>query len=245
MFQLLNRIRLALHRQQCTYWFISFPKSGRTWTKTIVEIYLCRLYGLPPFTFEKFTPWIRQGAWQQIPRLFFVHPHCRETDPKATASFMRSLTRKKVIFMVRDPREVVYTYFFRLQKRMNDAKALTMDLPEFIRDDELGISRIIDFTNTWYCAGTQFQDYLCLRLEDVQENPIQEISRLLTFLDIPINSDLLSEVVNDTKDRTTRQIEDSSVLLSVEDRKYLDKAMSALDPQIGYQVDRPRVDHME
>lgn len=236
MLQLCNRLRLAYHRRRSPYWFVSFPKSGRTWTKSIVETYICRLYDLPPFTFEEFTPWIRPGLWRQVPRLTFAHPHCRDVHGKQTAVFMRKLMRKKVIVLVRDPRKVVYTYYFRLRKREKDPKALSLSLAEFVRDEEFGISRVIDFTNTWYNSGSKFRKFLCLRFEDIQGNPIQQISRILTFLDIPVENDLLSQVINETLDLTTQKIEDPTFTLADADKLFIDSAMMDINPAIGYQA---------
>jgi hypothetical protein len=189
---------------------------------------------LPPFTFEQFTPWLRTGPWRQVPRLVYAHPHCRETDPLPTERFMRKLSRRQVLVLVRDPREVVYTYYFRLRKRMQDPRALSLSLAAFIRDEELGIARVIDFTNTWYHAADRFQEFVFLRLEDLQAEPVPQFSRLLSFLDIPVDKDLLSQVIESTADTTTRQIEDPAITLTAADRAYLDEAMSGLDPEIGY-----------
>lgn len=239
------RIRLAFHRRRSRYWFVSFPKSGRTWSKTVVERYLAVSNGLPPFTFEQFTPWHRSGPWRRVPRLVYVHPHCRETDPQPTERFVRKLSRRKVLVMVRDPRAVVFTYYFRLRKRMQDPRALSLTLASFIRDEEFGITRIVDFTNTWYRAEGRFADFLFLRLEDLQTEPLVHFSRFLSFLDIPVDRDLLSEVIASTADTTTRQIEDPAVTLTDADRAFMEAAVAGLDPEIGYQVDRCQAEYRD
>jgi hypothetical protein len=234
---LINRVQLAVHRRRSPFWFVSFPKSGRTWTKSVVENYVSRLYELPEFTFEEFTPWVKQGPWRRVPRLTFIHPHCRDTDDKNTRDFIQKLSQKKVIVMVRDPRNVVFTYYFRLRKRMKDPEALSMPFASFVRDEKLGITRIIDFTNTWYKTSECFRESLYLRFEDVQTDPIQEISRFLRFLDLPVDQNLLSLIIRETPDTTTQKIEDPSVSVSDADVKFMNHAMKRLIPNIGYQVD--------
>lgn len=228
---------MAVHRRRSPYWFVSFPKSGRTWTKTVVEEYVRRRYGLPPFTCEQFAPWVRTGPQRQIPRVTFVHPHCAETDPAITARFIHSLRDRNVIILVRDPRDVVFTYYFRLRKRMRDPRALSLSLSEFLRDEELGIRRVVEFTNTWFRTEDRFRSRLFLRFEDVQAAPEEEIARFLKFLQIPVDKTLLNEVISSLPDRTTRTIEDDSASLTPADLDYLDEAARELDPALGYQVD--------
>jgi len=229
-------LELFAHRRLSEIWFISFPKSGRTWSKTIVENYISEYYGLPPFTFEDFHPYIRTGNWRKVPRMVFVHPHCRERDPEPVHEFIRQLEHKKVIFMVRDPRKVVVTYYYRLRKRMRDERALSLTLSEFIRDDELGIGRVVGFNNTWLNALGGFQSQLFIRFEDVRSDPIREITRYLSFLDIPIQASRLAEVIDKTPDQTTTAIEGSEVRLKPQDLDFMDRAISALDPRFGYQA---------
>jgi hypothetical protein len=226
-----------------SHWFISFPKSGRTWTKTVVENYLCRLHDLPAFTFEEFKPWVRLGSDRKIPRLEFIHPHCTATDPAVTDRFMDRIKGKKVIVLVRDPRAVVFTYYFRLRKRIQDPRVMDMTLADFIRDPSFGIGRIVEFTNTWYASEDRFEDFLFLRLEDVKTRPEEEMARLLEFLGISINLNALREALAATADQTTRNIEDDSAALSVEDMEYMAQACLKLDPAIGYQVESGQADH--
>ena len=200
----------------------------------MVETYLSRRYDLPPFTFEEFMPLIRTGPVRRIPRMCFVHPHCRDIGGSDTDRFMRRLRRKKVVVLVRDPKQVVFTYYFRLRKRFNDPLALSLSLQEFIRHPELGIDRVVDFTNTWYRADGHFRDFLFLRFEDIQADPVGELSRLIAFLGLDVDQDLLTGVIAETRDVTTQAIEDTSVGFSAEDHAYLAAAVRKLDRSLGY-----------
>lgn len=153
-----------------------------------------------------------------------------------TDQLMDRIAGKKVIVLVRDPREVVYTYYFRLSKRFRDPRVKSMELAEFIRHPSFGIGRIVDFTNTWYDAKNRFRDFLFLRLEEVKVRPEEEIPRLLEFLGISVNMEVLREVLAATNDQTTRTIEDDSATLSAEDLAFMENACLNLNPAIGYQV---------
>ena len=231
-----SRLRGAWHRIRAPYVFISFPKSGRTWTRHLLESYLKLAFHLDDLDFESETLWRRAGNRRRFPRMVFVHPHCEDPDPGPTRAYMRSMRRKKVVLMVRDPRKVVYTYYFRLSRRFRDPRIQAMDIGEFIRHPRFGIRRIVAFSNIWFRAREGFRDCLVLRFEDMTADPEAGMNRLLAFLDVEMNPDLLRHAIAATPDRTTTALEDESVTLSTEDQKYLDREARKLDPGLGYKA---------
>ena len=187
-------------------------------------------------------PWARVGAFRKIPRLYFIHPHCNDSDPNTTHEFMSRIAHKHVIFLARDPRRVVFTYFFRLRKRIKDPQVSSMSLGEFIRHPDYGIIRIIDFLNSWYLAENRFKRFLFLRYEGVWQQPEKEIARLLEFLNVPVNLDVLRGVLAETEDITTCAIEDDSASLSEADLEFMERASLGLEPGLGYSVLSPGVE---
>lgn len=236
MQDLSRRARFYLHRRRDPFWGVSFPKSGRTWTKTLVERYYAERYDLPAFTFEEFAPWVRTGAWRRVPRLVFIHPHCEEPDPALTERFMTTLAPRRVLFIHRDPRDVVLTYYFRLRKRMGHAEALQLDFPTFLRHPALGLPRIVDFSNAWAAADGRFRDYLRVRFEDVRDEPAPQLERLLRFLGEEPDPAIVARVVAATADSTTRAVEDPGLGPAAADLEYMRGEMARLDPVLGYQV---------
>ena len=158
-----KRLQLAWHRRLSPFWFVSFPKSGRTWSKSVIERYLADELDMPPFEFESFTPWRRSGPARGVPRMVFVHPPCGAPDPGATTRFRDRLGGKRVIVLVRDPRDVVYTYYFRLRRRQRHPRALDLTFSEFLRDPEFGVDRIVDFMNTWCHPAEGFGGFMFVR----------------------------------------------------------------------------------
>lgn len=200
----------------------------------MVAAYLSRLHGLPAFSYPEFMPPLRRGAWRRVPRVHFVHPHCRDADPAITARYMAGLKHKRVIVVVRDPRDVVLTYRARLRVRQRDPEALGLDLPGFIRNETLGIRRIIDFTNQWCSAGDAVGSLLRLRFEDLRDEPLVHFPRLLAYLGIPVNVALLAEVLGGTPDTTTTAIERGDERPEAAELAYMEREMSRLDPALGY-----------
>ena len=252
-----ERLRLAWHRRRSRHYFISFPKCGRTWTKTVVERYLQALWNLPDFTFETSAPWVRTGRMRRVPRLVFMHPASREPRPEAVARLRRRLRGRRVALMVRDPRDVVYTYYFRLTRRFADPEATALEIPDFVRHPVFGVGRIVDFMNDWHRALDDFDDPLRLRFEDVRRAPVEEIGRFIAFLGAPVETGLLRDTLARTPDRTTRGIESDDpdaidwtrpaidAILDPGDLDYVESQIARLDPGLGYQVRRETADHRD
>ena len=229
-----KRLQLAWHRRLSPYWFLSFPKSGRTWVKSVIERYLSDDLGVPPFDFESFTPWRRSGPARGVPRMVFVHPHCGAPDPGATARFRNRLGGKRVIVLLRDPRDVVYTYYFRLRLKQQNPRALSLGFSEFLRDPEFGVERIVDFMNTWCHADAGFTDFMLMRFEDLDADPIPGFGRLLEFLGVEEDDAILARAVAATTDKTTVTVEDRTVPYPDEDRSYATSVLQNIDPATGY-----------
>ena len=90
-------------------YIISFPKCGRTWLRLIIGKYIQECYGLkdvPKSEILELTPLSRYK--RKIPTIRVTHdddPH--KKIPKDIETNKKKYRRKKIIFMVRDPRDVI------------------------------------------------------------------------------------------------------------------------------------------
>ena len=187
-----------------TYYFISFPKSGRTWIKSFLANYYSGYLQIP--LFYDFSPLVSMGKRKRIPRIIFTHPPHRGVGDEDYCKYVSKLSDKKVIFLIRDPERVVFTYYHRLLKRMHDKEVTEMTLQEFVRDPSLGISQIVTFMNFWYASRRDFKDFILVRYEDCVRDPLKEFTQLLDYLDTPIHEKEMSLALSKSVD-TTRKIE--------------------------------------
>ncbi|MGY8989872.1 MAG: sulfotransferase domain-containing protein, partial [Flavobacteriales bacterium] len=67
--------------------------------------------------------------------------------------------RGKVIFLVRDPRDVIISHFYQVTKRSKNPFIFN-SISEFVKDDILGFKRIIHFYNVWKRNKDIPQDFL-------------------------------------------------------------------------------------
>jgi len=105
----------------------------------------------------------------------------------------KSFKNKKIIFLVRDPRDVVVSYFFEWTKRRK--LIYEKRLSDFIKED-FTLKQIVSYMNLW--AGQMEQresQFLMIKYEDLHKNPGIELNRMLNFLKVEISERTKHEAI--------------------------------------------------
>ena len=105
---------------------VSFGKSGRTWLRVMLSRFYQVKHGLSPRSLLGFDNLHRKN--RAIPKIFFTHDnyikdYTKNRDSKA------DFYGKKVILLVRDPRDVAVSQFFQWKYRMKPGKKALNDYP--------------------------------------------------------------------------------------------------------------------
>lgn len=113
---------------------------------------------------------------------------------------------KKVIFLVRDPRDVIVSSYFELKHRSklfaknpyeNQAGVVNDDLQTFIFQERSGIDTIINYYNIWANNRHVPSSFLMVRYEDLRANPNKELQRIMDFLGLEaISSQKIEDAIN-------------------------------------------------
>ncbi len=190
------------------YYFVSYPKSGRTWTRYFLSKYLEEKLGREP-SLEFDSIFKSRVEW---PRLEYLHAHHRKESLKDMKEFAEMLKRrdKNVVFLARDPRDVLVSLYFQHKKRQKgDPLSKNVDIHEFVRLPRLGAKRLIKYMNFWYENRNEFGDFLLLRYEDLKENPKKHFGRFIDFLQIDRDNEVLSSAVEASSFDNMRKAEKS------------------------------------
>lgn len=180
----------------------SYGKSGRTWLRVMMSRLYQRKYGLPDKLTIGFDNFHRMN--RAIPRIFFTHDnyigdYTGHTDSKV------DFYGKKVILLVRDPRDVAVSQFFQWKYRMRPEKKSLNLYPEhdadisvydFLTHEDSGMPKVIDFMNLWAREIPQLNDFLLVRYEDMRANPHEVLRRLAEFLNIPASAADIDDAVD-------------------------------------------------
>jgi hypothetical protein len=175
-------------------YILSFPKCGRTWLRVMLAKALSLHFLDKRDISVHLEPLkvMRVGAGKG-PGIRFRHDGSSAVGTiikERTKKYYQKYRRKKVIFLVRDPRDVMVSYYFHLTQRTKSAYQRSKSW--FIRDPSIGVDFLIKFMNGWYEYRHVPSGFLLVRYEDLHQDPAGELRRVMVFLGL---SDVSEEVI--------------------------------------------------
>lgn len=186
--------QIIIKREDPRLVIVSFPKSGRTWVTAMLSKYISDLYGIP-FDPQKKINRLSAGI-KKCPIIGVTHI---DSSQKAVDRHYwdlsypgRSFRSKKVILLVRDPRDVVVSYYNHCRFRDTTFEG---SLSEFICHSKFGLMKVITFMNLWVENKDRQKDFMILSYEEMQADPEKGFERVLTFLGLPFDPVLVKASV--------------------------------------------------
>lgn len=187
--------------QRSDWVLMSWGKSGRTW----LRVMLSRAYqlqgGLEADELLDFDNLKHQDA--SLPAVFFTHNNYLR-DYTGNWESKDHFKGKKIVLLVRDPRDVAVSQYFQWQFRMRPNKKFINDYPQhgsdistwdFVLDEAAGLPRVIDYFNGWARAIDQLDTVLVVRYEDMRSDPGAILDQILTFTGNPASAEQVSDAV--------------------------------------------------
>lgn len=168
---------------------VSYPRSGNTWTRFLVANLI---FGETPTTFanvEERIPdpsAVRRRDLAKVPRPRIVKSH-EYFDPRY----------RKVIYIVRDPREVVLSnYYFQLKKRfIPEGYPMDQYIARFVGEGVDSYAPWGENVASWLGTRGSAPGFMLLKYEDMVEHPEQELSRIASFLGVEVAPQRLAQAV--------------------------------------------------
>jgi hypothetical protein len=176
-----------------TNFVFSFPKCGRTWLRLMLGHYLAHHYGIDT------GDYLMVGELRghpRLPRLSIKHddkPYKRR--PEELDTDKGQYRRDRVIFLCRDPRDVLVSHYYSLQHRSTSYR-YSGTLAEYAYEERGSLATIIAYYNIWAAQRHRPRAFLCLRYEDFAAQPQQNLQRALSFIGVEeIDERLISDSV--------------------------------------------------
>lgn len=183
--ELVYRLKVRSAGEHCDTFLISFPKVGRTWLRVLIGRSFQRHYGLRKRQILPATA--GRVSAPGMPRVLATHDDATQDKPA------RHLVRNKapyrnhrVLFMVRDPRDVIVSHYFQRTRR--NADPYRGSLADFLREPDEGLDKIIGFYNVWADQRHVPVAFHLLRYEDLRADTPGSLRQVLDFVgagDIP------------------------------------------------------------
>lgn len=172
---------------------VSHAKSGRTWLVAMISHVYHRRYGIAESELLSFDNFHRIDG--RIPRILFSHDN-RKDEERGTLFSPSDFNRRKVVLLVRDPRDVAASSFF--QSLRNARKGASADNPGNSLYDYVvtyKLPRVIGFLQHWQKQLDQIEECLIVRYEDLRAHTEEELARILTFIEGCADHEEISEAV--------------------------------------------------
>lgn len=209
-------LRWYAHRRTDVY-LISYPKCGRTWLRLMMGRAICVQFGLPA-TEELLFLRSNRRFHPGVPRILVIHddrPMLKTADELARdKSRFRS---KKVIFLVRDPRDVIVSSYFEMKNRgemfgenpYEDRRPIfDGTLEAFIHRPQGGFDTILTYYNLWAQNRETPRGFLLVRYEDIKADPEGELRRVINFLGLSqVSDETIAEAVRYAAFENMRKME--------------------------------------
>jgi hypothetical protein len=117
-----------------------------------------------------------------MPRILATHDDSPQSKPPhRVMRSKRAYAGRKVVLLVRDPRDAVVSLYFHVTRRRQVPYA--GDLTDFVRDRTGSLASLLAFYDAWAPHLTD-DNVLLVRYEDMHTDPHRELRRLLEFLNV-------------------------------------------------------------
>ena len=189
-------LRWYAHRNTDVY-LLSYPKCGRTWLRLMIGRAICTHFSLPAS--EEILFLRSNKSWHPgMPRIMVIHDdHPMLKTPQELEQTKSYYRDKIVIFLVRDPRDVIVSSYFEMSKRgrifgenPHETRAVKEyrqtvfegSLADFINNPIGGFETILQYYNIWERNRQVPKAFLLVRYEELRANPQVELRKVLDFM---------------------------------------------------------------
>ena len=169
---------------------VSYPRSGNTWTRFLIANLLFSDRDINFLNIDYLIPDVLNLTRRELnrvprPRLIKSHEYF---DPRY----------KKIIYIVRDPRDVAVShYFFQLKEGyFQDGYPMERFIQRWVAGDvDAFFASWGENVASWLAARGGRPDFLLLRYEDMKANPMRELAKVGDFLGIRYDQAALERAV--------------------------------------------------
>jgi hypothetical protein len=181
-------------------WIVSYPKSGNTWTRFLIANLVAN-NTVDWSNIEQIVPDIYINRDPQLkalrrPRYFKSHEGYRPEY-------------RRVVFIVRDPRDVAVSYYHFIRKTKTLPIDATMDdfMEKFLAGNIDPYGNWGENVGSWLGARRGTANFLIVRYEDLQKNAVAELARIAEMMGLAADEQSLRQAVENSRADRMRELE--------------------------------------
>ena len=180
---------------------VTCPKSGRTWLRIMLSRLVQRRYGLPETAVIGTTAFHRVNPG--LPGIFFTHDSYIG-DYTGNRESKADYLGKRIVFLVRDPRDIAVSAYFQWKFRTDKHKRALhssffegrdLSVFDFAMHPMGSLKKNIDRMNSWNRARAQLEDMLVVRYEDLRAEPDKWLGKVADFTGYAASPEEIADAV--------------------------------------------------
>ena len=218
--------RLIVHPDDV--FLVSYPKSGNTWVRLLVANLTHPVEQVTLVGADRIIPSVdgqSRKFFEQMPRPRVIkshYPFCQNY--------------KRVIYVVRDPRDVaVSQYHFQIKRRvLEEGFPIDEFIPSFIAGEVCAYGSWGENVASWLGARQGDPNFLLVRYEDLLHRTLEEVDRIARHLSLVRTPELLKVAIERSSAKRMREMErqEGTLWASTKDtRQDLPFVRAAIDGQ--------------
>ena len=191
-----QRLALMLNFEVTDTYLLSYPKCGRTWVRLILATYALRGEQGDPLDVAEISHEKDGLSTIEISHDDYPHwkPSSQITDEKS------AYQDKRIIFLTRDPRDVMVSYYFQYTLRGDKDRAgnaaFNGDLAAFMRQDIGGLKSLVRYYNVWAANRDEPASFMLITYEDLHKDVRASLREIVDFMGWPdYGPDVLDQAV--------------------------------------------------
>lgn len=204
-----KRLRRQWLMHRADVHIVSFPKCGRTWLVLMLAQVIERHHGVQinnPLKLRRY-----RSRVPGLPLILQHHDGGPEFQPVEALNTDKSYYRgRRVVFLVRDPRDVTLSAYYQKTKRNINFDGTLQD---YVYEPVGSIATNIAFYNIWAENRQVPADFLLMTYEDLHVDPARELRRLVDFVGIrDVSDQTISSAVEACSFENMRRLETTNAL---------------------------------
>ena len=204
-----DEIREKFKLREDDIFVVTYPKSGTTWLQSILKemLYAGEAEPFSKMTLAERLPWTDNpnslvlDAIEQwpSPRAFKCH---HSTPEEMDDLFFKGVRNAKIIYVLRDPRDVSVSLYHHLKKTGISTFLSTASFDEFhqklVRDDTVVLYGLWEnHLENWLSKRDEYS-MLVLKYEDLIEDSAREIGKVAKFIGLDLPAERISAIAEKT-----------------------------------------------
>jgi hypothetical protein len=199
IFKLFGNRKKAISAQGHSFVAVGYPKVGNTWLRMTLGRYVEKLANLPelPLFEPNDAADLKKAIGPQATGYFTHAPLEWDTQVADDLSFentVRPFLHQKVILLTRHPLDALLS--LHKQQLYRTGHDQSWDGPAaFLEDRVFGLEKFIKFYELWFQSRHAVAGLLLWRYENAKANPEDYFRKTVSFLDLPIKEEAVTDAV--------------------------------------------------